>query len=232
MTKVVLVPLHYVNLFDSDTLRSIIKQYGPNTIGIEETQEDIDALLERSQAEHYILNVLDKLYEEASMFADNKTLIDIAKGEVDYYNILSDCKSEGIEIIGCDSNEFPNELYKGAIEEYNRSKKHFLQEISKLSPDAAKEKISESYNTILSISSSQDLLHRGLNLTTGSKLREYYEKRDVDTANRIRELAKDNYGTIMYFCNITHFNPTYPHLEFLLNDIKPEIAPIYESDNI
>ncbi len=227
MTKIILVPIHYANLFDSNNIRGIIAQYKPDIIGIEETQKDTDALLEQSQSRHFVLDVLDKLYKQA-LFTDNKTVIYIAKGEKEYYCTLFDCINKGIKIIGCDSDEFRSELYKDAIEEYTRSKKHFLKEVLKLPPNVAKEKIAESYYNILSTSSSEDLLHKGLNLKVDSKqLREYYEKRDTDTANRIVGLAKDNDGTIMYFCNITHFNPTYRHLEFLLSDLEPEIVPIY-----
>ena len=97
-------------------------------------------------------------------------------------------------------------------------------------PDAAKEKIAESYNNILSPSSSEDLLRNehGLN-TISEKMLEYYSKRDEDTAECIKRLAKNNNGTMLYICNVTHFNPNYPHLEFLLNDsgFETEIVPVY-----
>lgn len=232
MTKVILVPIHYANLFNPNRLDSIIAHYAPDIMGIEETQKDIDILLEQSQSRRFVLNVLDNLYKQA-LFIDNKTVIDIAKCEAEYYGTLFNCKNKGIKIIGCDNDEFPSELYKDAIEEYSHSKKHFLKEILKLPPNAAKEKIAESYINVLSISSLENLLHTGFNLTGESgQIREYYKRRDEDTANRIRELANEKDGTIMYFCNITHFNPTYPHLEFLLRDLEPEVVPIYESDTI
>ena len=250
MKKVILVPMHPVNLFSSNYLRELISDYRPDIIGVEETQKDIDDALTDSQSGRFLQTTVDKLNKQ-SYLANNKTIISLAKSEMEFYSLLRAKKEQykatdgryGARIIGCDNDSFPANDHETAIKEYYSSKKQFFKGLLKLSPDEAKEIITKSYDTLYNAivfsSSSEELLHNSFDMSGDSirspQMREYYKQRDEDTAARIRELLNEEItkkdGKILYLFNITHLDPNYPNLAFLLKDIRPEIMPFYESDN-
>ena len=130
--------------------------------------------------------------------------------------------------MGLDDVDFDSSGFEDAEEIYSKRKDELLAGILSFEPEEAKEPVQAEYDAVRECHVSGDSKPYFV-VSDSEQLTEYYEARDSDTAERLRQLviserrkkgSKDT--AIVYLCNISHFDDGYQNLVKNLEDLGPE----------
>jgi len=231
-----MVQLYIVGIVPGDSytfeaLRNINERLKPKIIGVEETQDDIDLLMNPKYCEEYVRE-REEYFKENHQDANDKTLKDLLADEICFCKQLNRYGFDGISILGIDDADFDSSEFEDAEGIYYERKGRLLSSILSLGPEQAKELIHAEYDAVLKGCYAQEL--RPYFVVSDSELlTEYYEARDRDTAERLRELAVEessgegsDESVIVYLCNISHFDGGYQNIVKNLEDLDPDIMRI------
>lgn len=228
-----MVQLYIVGMIPGDSytleaLREIKRTLNPSIIGVEETQDDIDVLMNPAYSDEYVRE-REKYFKENHPDANDKTLKDLLADEICFYKQLNRYGFDGISILGLDDADFDSSGFEDAEGIYFERKGRLLSSILSLGPEQAKELIQAEYDAVLKGYCAQEL--RPYFVVSDSELlTEYYEARDRDTAEKLKEVVVEESSgegsddsVIVYLCNISHFDGEYQNLVKNLEDLDPDI---------
>lgn len=228
-----MVQLYIVGMVPGDSytfeaLREIKRTLNPSIIGVEETQDDIDTLMNPAYSDKYV-SEREEYFKENHSDANDKTLKDLLADEICFYKQLNRYKFDGISILGLDDADFDSSGFENAEDIYSERKDRLLSRILSLGPEQAKELIQAEYDAVLKGYCAEELRPYFV-VSDSEPLKEYYEARDRDTAERLRELVVEERSgegsddsVIVYLCNISHFDGGYQNLVKNLEGFEPEI---------
>ena len=239
----IMVKLYVIGMVPGDMntyhrLDRAISKLNPDIIAVEETQNDIDSLMEDVKVNScdidYYGEKIDTLLDE---YPDSNvyTLREFVLDEIWYYLRLNRSRDGGARIFGLDDAGFDDFRYAEAIEIYSARKDEFLSGVFSARPKDARMQIKREYNAI-----NDQTSYIGdrpyLIVSDDELLMEYYEARDRDTADRLIELVdeesqkekKDADTVIVYLCDITHFDVGYQNISYNLGSIEHSKKRLYD----
>ncbi|MCK5342218.1 MAG: hypothetical protein KAR20_02375, partial [Candidatus Heimdallarchaeota archaeon] len=138
----------------SKRLDHIISELNPDIIAVEETQSDIDSLMEDVKVNSYYnkyyndkMNTLLEEYPESNVY----TLREFIQDDIWYYLRLNQSQSEGVRIFGLDDENFDHFRYAEGEQIYSERRGEFLSGVFSTIPKHARMNINVEYNAITDV---------------------------------------------------------------------------------
>ena len=215
-------------IYTQNALDYIKNSLTPKILCFEETQEDIDKIIKDiSDSENY--EPKKNNYLQLFKSANTKTLNTFIVDEITFYNTLNGYKCWGTEIIGLDNADFDSTGYEEAEEIYFNRKHELLSEILSLDSIEAEARVIKESKATLNHQVVGD--EKPYYIVSDSEaLTDYYTARDSDTEKNLRDLIaqeetkpKSDETSIVYFCNISHFDDGYQNLLKNIQDLNPKV---------